>query len=449
MKILLLSTYPPRKCGIGEYAHKVAAHLRKLTSALHVAAIVTDDLPYPPEVVFKLRRDVPEDYGRAAEFINRSRYDVVVLQHEYSLYGGHYGDWVLSLVSRIRKPLVSVIHTLIPGADASTHALTRAIVAGSNVVVATTSQGRLALQASYGAAPGRAIHIPLGASGGDLARRGEYRRHYGIENRAVAVSYGLLHPYKGIEFVIDAIPRFVHAHPSFLFWVVGGPHPDNPESAAYYDRLVEKTRAMGLEQHVQFIPGYQSEEDLTRRLIAADLYINPHKEIGHIFASATLTHAARMGKPILSSPLGYAQELISGDGGILFPFEDAQAIAESLNRLLENGALREQFGSRMHAKGLSFAWENVAAAYRDVAAIAAKDGRRKGDGAGEERGTGRSSRRRRLRRRRRGKRRKYRLRRRLGGRRTARRGRKRTRSVRSGRRRAGRRRASRARRGKR
>ncbi|MFC5528576.1 glycosyltransferase [Cohnella yongneupensis] len=378
MNILMLSTYPPRRCGVGEFAYDLANHLMlKGQMNVGIAALVTDSLPYPPEVVIKIRRDELQDYYNAANAINASRWDVVVIQHEFGLYGGQDGAWVIELIANLKKPIVTVLHTLDFAPIGPRASVVNRIVSMSNYVVATTAHAKSILP-GFGAPPERTIHIPLGAPDNASMDRNALRAAYGVHNRVVALTFGLLNPNKGVDLVLSALPSVIAAHPDILYWVVGGPHPDNPEAEGYFRALVARTSELGLDSHVQFMPEFQSQQDLLQRLTAADIYINPHWDVSLVFASGTLTHATRTGKAIMSTPTSYAQELYGDGTGLLFPFGDVSAIAGQLSGLISDAPARGLFSSRAFNKGLIFESNRIADGYLQLAKLASSESLRRG-----------------------------------------------------------------------
>ena len=392
MNILMLSTYPPRKCGIGEFAADLTRHLLgKPGTSVGIAAIVTEPLSYPPEVVFTVRRDYREDYVHAAYAINASRWDAVVVQHEFGLFGGEDGNWILDFLDHLRKPVVTVLHTLDGEPVGPRASIVNRIAAISNYVIATTQHAK-ALLPAFGSPPERTIHIPLGAPDNASLDRDALRAAYGVGSRVVALTFGLLNPNKGIDLVLSAMPSVVAEHPETLYWIVGSPHPDNPSAEGYADGLRSRVSELGLAGHVQFIPEFQSRRQLLERLTAADVYVNPHWDVNFVFASGTLSHAARTGKPILSTPTSYAKELLEDGTGLLFPFGDAGALSAELSGLIGSGAARSRLAERARSKGTLFEWSRVADGYLQLASLASAEGVRRGwaDPPPQSGGAGRS-----------------------------------------------------------
>lgn len=408
MNILMVSSYPPRKCGVGEFAFDLAhALMRKPRTNVGIAALVAEAAPQLPEVVMLIRKDHRPDYTAAAHAINGSRWDVVVVQHEFGLYGGIGGEWVLDLIANLRKPVVTVLHTLDNAPVEPRAPIVGRVAAMSNFIVTATRHGQ-ALLPSFGGAQERTAYIPLGAPDNASVNRDALRAAYGVSDRVVALTFGLLNPNKGIEFVLDALPSVAASHPHVLYWIIGEPHPDNLEAAGYYSQLQARAHELGLGQHVHFMPLFHSQQDLLHRLTAADIYVNPHGDVNFVFASATLSYAARTGKPILSTPTLFARELLDDGTGILVPFGDVASIASQLSNLAGDAHARNLFAARSKNKGAMFDWSRVADEYWRLATTAAAEGVRRGlPGIG---GDVRGGKRRRRRKRSRGKRGRWRRR---------------------------------------
>jgi hypothetical protein len=272
-------------------------------------------------VVFEIRADVPEDYRAAAAYLNQAPIDGVCLQHEYGIFGGPDGAYVLELVERLRKPLVVTLHTVLYEPSEGQR----------RVLIALARRG-----GSGGGDGGAGPSVPGGALWGTrgahhpestMARRrcpledpGPYKARLGLDGRRVLLTFGLLSPNKGIETMIEAMKRLVPHHPDLLYLVVGATHPEVRRrfGEAYRRFLEEEITRAGLQEHIRFVDRYLDREELLTFLMAADIYVAPYLAREQI-VSGTLTYALACGKAIVSTPSWYAEEMLGEGRGLLVP----------------------------------------------------------------------------------------------------------------------------------
>ena len=111
IRIAFASTYPPRHCGIATFS-------RDLSQAMDNREIVALTPPdhvgqYPTEVHHRVRRDEWQDYVSVARSLDRCRVDAVSIQHEYGIWGGEDGEYVLDFVNALQLPAVTTLHTVL------------------------------------------------------------------------------------------------------------------------------------------------------------------------------------------------------------------------------------------------------------------------------------------------------------------------------------------------
>lgn len=365
-RLCIVSTYLPRICGIGSFASQLAYYLDSLEKwQISVIALVKDHgEPYGPEVIMQLRQDDRNDYDKAVRLINQGSYDAVILQHEFGLYGGADGEYVLDLAKGIRKPLFTVFHSapgeVTPNRTRILHGLARY----SRRMISLSQCGCDALASLYGIPYDRTYHIPNGVISLPTAPKEEAKRELGTAGRTVAMTFGLLNPGKGIEHVLLAMPEIVREHPDFLYQIVGGIHPDirRIDGDAYLNGLKQLAHDLGLEAYVSFVDRYLDDHALIHYLSGADLYITPYRSMDQI-SSGTLTYAAHYGIPIVSTPYLHASELLGDGSGRLFPYGDVDQLRIQLSELLDNEPLRNSLGEALRAKTVHYSWPEVARHY--------------------------------------------------------------------------------------
>jgi len=325
------------------------------------------DLTYPPVVKQILVQEERSSYVQAANFLNRSRVDVVVVQHEFGIFGGTNGHYLLSLLSHLRKPVVTTFHTVLPNVDSHRKALVQEIAAHSAAVVVLAHKGKEILTQVYKIAPAKIHVIHHGVPVLELPDASELRKRYGWQDRKLLCTFGLLHPGKGIEYALKALPPVVAKHPEVLYLVLGQTHPEvrRREGETYRSKLKDLVMALGLEDHVHFVDSYLSQEELLTYLHMTDIYLTPYLEPQQI-SSGTLAYAVCLGKTVISTPYIYAQEMLAGGRGILVPFADAQALGLALEEVLSQPAKTAALSRAAREFGRQMTWPRVAEAYMDL-----------------------------------------------------------------------------------
>ncbi|QWK09598.1 MAG: glycosyltransferase family 4 protein [Thermoflexus hugenholtzii] len=383
LRIALVGTYVPRPCGIATFTHDLAKAMAEaqgtsqggaenpspFLSTVQVVALTNPPqrYDYGPEVVFEIRADVPEDYRAAAAYLNQAPIDGVCLQHEYGIFGGPDGAYVLELVERLRKPLVVTLHTVLYEPSEGQRRVLIALARRADQVVVMAERARQFLVERYGVPAERITRIDHGAPAMPLEDPGPYKARLGLDGRRVLLTFGLLSPNKGIETMIEAMKRLVPHHPDLLYLVVGATHPEVRRrfGEAYRRFLEEEIARAGLQEHIHFVDRYLDREELLTFLMAADIYVAPYLAREQI-VSGTLTYALACGKAIVSTPSWYAEEMLGEGRGLLVPFRDPEAMARALDQLLSNPEEWDRLRRAAYARGREMAWPIVGARYLEL-----------------------------------------------------------------------------------
>ena len=340
MKIAYISTYLPRECGIATFNDNV---VRAIMTNLHlqgqswqqsgfgVAMNDSEDTAayeYPEEVRFVIRQDRQKDYIQAATFINTSDADVCLLEHEFGIFGGESGIYILPLLHRLEKPLITVLHTILKEPSYSQKIIIQQIAQRSAKLIVMSRRGMEFLTTIYQIAPEKIQFVEHGVPDLEAPLVNPLQAISPFRNRRVLFTFGLLSRNKGLETVIRALPAIVAQHPDVSYVVLGNTHPGVRRSSgeAYREQLKLLAINLKVAKHLVFINKFVSEAELINYLTAATIYITPYLNEAQI-TSGTLSYAVGAGAAVISTPYWHALELLAGDRGRLFGFKDDAALA--------------------------------------------------------------------------------------------------------------------------
>jgi glycosyltransferase involved in cell wall biosynthesis len=370
-RIAYVSTYPPRRCGIATFTE----HLR---SSVCVAGSRRDDDPvivlynendgdaaYRNDSKFwPLAAEDRSAYKQMAERVNRSDVSVVVLQHEFGIFGGEAGEYILDFIHALKKPLVTTFHTIFADPQPPYRRIQQEIADASDAIVVMNRRAIPYLTHAFNLPEQKIIYIPHGAPEPRDEERDQLRRELGFEGRKVLFTFGLLNRGKGIESVIRALPGVVREVPETLYVIAGQTHPEvkKREGEAYRKELLDMIRRLGLEANVRMVDRYVSEEELVAYLTACDLYITPYPGMQQI-TSGTLAYAVGVGRPVLSTPYEHARDLLRGCEELLLPYKDIPAWEQQLRRLLSDDAAMRHWEEKIRQIGANTYWPRVGGQY--------------------------------------------------------------------------------------
>jgi polysaccharide biosynthesis protein PslF len=367
-RALFLGSYPPRECGIATFTKDVVdAYDRAFGLASPVMAIDepgADVRRYPREVVGRIAEEDRGSYAAAAEFVNAYPVELVNVQHEYGLFGGERGEWLVDFMRALRKPLVLTLHTVLPEPDESYLRVTRALCEHATRVVALSATGRGLLEDVYGIDPRSLEVIHHGVPDVPFQDTSAAKASFGIGQRTVISTFGLISRGKGLEYAIEAMRGVVRRHPEALYLILGETHPvvRRREGESYRESLHAMVHEYGLHYNVQLVDKYLDYDEVVSYLAATDIYLTPYLNPAQI-VSGTLAYAVGCGKAIVSTPYLYAQEVLAHNRGFLCEFRDAPSIAARLNMLLDDPSLRRATERRAYRFGRQMTWPHVAAEY--------------------------------------------------------------------------------------
>ena len=364
----IIGNFPPRQCGLATFTRDMYSCLsRALPKAQWSVIAMNDpgaDYDYPSEVTHQLAQNDVEAYRKLAEELNAKGADVVFVQHEFGIYGGPSGRYLLAFLERLNMPIVTTLHTILEQPSCEQRMVMDSLIRLSDTLVTMAHKGSDILQRVYGVDPARISVIPHGAPARPLCDTTAFKVELGLTGRKVLTTFGLLSPNKGIETVIAAMPDIIRSCPEAMYLVIGATHPHlvRNEGEAYRDGLKQMARDLGVERHIKFINSFVEDNDLIEILQATDVYVTPYLTETQI-TSGTLSYALALGRPIVSTPYWHAQEVLAGGGGALCPFKDSRAFTLAISNLLASDTARQAMSQRAYQAGLSSRWSAVAQAY--------------------------------------------------------------------------------------
>lgn len=366
--VVMVGSYVPRQCGIATFTRDVAQSLISTGHGVHVSIVAVNDKPatydYPDEVEFEIERDCLDDYKIVADHLNANNVDVVCIQHEFGIYGGSDGTHVLELLRRLRMPKVATLHTILAKPSAGQRQVIVELAELCDRLVVLSETGARFLSEIYGVPKDRVVVIPHGIPDLPFVDPNYYKHKFAVDDDQVILTFGLLSPSKGIEYMIRAMPTVLEKHPRAIYFVVGATHPHVRECAGEsYRRSLEKLCSeLGVGERVRFIDRFVEVEELCEYLGVADVYVVPYRNLDQI-VSGTLAYAMGAGKAVISTPYYHATEMLAGERGTLVPFDQPLRFARAINDLLANEPKRHAIRRRAYDHCRENVWERVGARY--------------------------------------------------------------------------------------
>jgi glycosyltransferase involved in cell wall biosynthesis len=323
---------------------------------------------YPAEVKFEIRQNVKADYARAAEFVNFSQARLVSIQHEYGIFGGDDGNYILEFIHALRVPSMVTLHTVLRQPSEGQLAIVRRFAERCEAMVVMSQVAANLLVDAYTVPAERIRIIPHGIPVMDPeADRPALKSKFGVGGRRLLLTFGLLSPNKGIETVIRALPEVVKVCPDLVYLVVGATHPAvlRRKGEAYRSMLEREAEELGVREHVAFRSQFVPAGELLQYLQAADIFVSPYLNEEQV-TSGALSYAMGAGAAVVSTPYWHAQELLSEGRGHLFPFRDHAALGRTLLGLLGSPEALARARTSAREFGCSMSWPSVGSTYLNL-----------------------------------------------------------------------------------
>ncbi len=367
-RIAFIGNSLPRRCGIATFTNDLEQAIATTSKNVETSIVAMTDsgqkYDYPDRVRFEINDDNLQDYARAAEYLNTSQVDVVSLQHEFGIFGGEAGAYVMELLERLTMPIVTTLHTVLAEPSPIQREVLGQIIDVSSRVVVMAEKGRQLLLDVYQAPVNKIEIIPHGIPDFSFAAPDAAKAALGYSGRPVILTFGLLSPNKGIEFMIDAMPSILQHSPEAVYVVLGATHPKlvRREGEAYRESLIARVQELGIESNVVFLDQFVDKTTLLSFISMCDVYVTPYLNAAQM-TSGTLAYSFGLGKAVVSTPYWHARELLAEGRGKLVPFGDAAALSAEIAELLTDDAARDAMRERAYATSRSMTWERTAERY--------------------------------------------------------------------------------------
>ncbi len=370
--IVYLSTYPPRECGIGTFTQDLTNALdRKFNPATKSRVVAVNESPtsiynYGNKASEQIIATSLDHYVTLAERINKEEsIKLVNIQHEFGIFGGEWGDYLIPFLQVVKKPVVTTFHTVLTDPPDFAKNLVQFIGEKSKAIVVMNELSRKTLEGEYGIPKSKIHLIPHGIPETTFESSDKYKAELGLEGKTVLATFGMLNRDKGIEYAIRALPKAIEQFPNLVYLVLGATHPvvRRNDGEWYRNFLYDEVERLNLKDHVRFYDKYLSLEEIITYLKATDIYLsptlNPRQSV-----SGTLSYALGCGRPAVSTETAYAKHLIvDGETGLLVKFRSSQGIARALISLLSDGKQMQSMNQAAYESTRKMIWPNVASEY--------------------------------------------------------------------------------------
>ena len=367
-RMAFIGNHLPRLCGISTFTHDLHRAVSIARPDLETGVVAMTDpggvYDYPQAVRLEIQDENIDDYVVAAEFLNNADFDVVSLQHEYGIFGGEAGGNIAELLSRLKMPVVTTLHTVLAKPTSAQHDVMRRIIDFSSKIVVMSEKGQQLLRSVHDVQAHKIEIIPHGVPDLPFRETHNAKAKLGFAGKTVILTFGLLSPNKGIETMLDAMPRIIKSCPNAVYVILGATHPNlvRRQGETYRDGLTARVRELGIQDHVVFFNQFVEQATLLDFISMCDVYVTPYLNEAQM-TSGTLAYSFGLGKAVVSTPYWHAKELLSDGHGILVPFGDAKAISTEIAALLTNDVRRHAMRKRAYAASRSMTWPETAKRY--------------------------------------------------------------------------------------
>lgn len=369
-QVIVLTSYPPRVCGIATYTQDLLTALNRAFKGpvRYTVCALEDGLVsrnYPVEVTHTLNTKEVEDHLRLALEVDQDpRIERIWIQHEFGLFQGGEGQYLLDFMDAVHKPIAITFHTVLPSPSPERIATIRALAERTTDIIVLTERSARILREEYAIAEEKITVIPHGTHVVAWNDKELMKARHGFQGRRVLSTFGLLSTNKSIETALDAIVAIKERVPEVLYLVLGRTHPEvvRQEGESYREKLVQKVNDLGIQDHVRFVDRYLALDELLEYLQLTDIYLFTSKDPQQA-VSGTFAYAMGCGCPVISTRIPHSSEVLDDGTGVLIDFNSPDQLAQAAIALLMDPERRERMGRNALQRMRGTAWENVAIAH--------------------------------------------------------------------------------------
>lgn len=372
-KILFLGNFPPCECGIATFTRDlVNAMNKRFNPRLKSGVVALNDestlYNYNNRVVMEINRENITDFIEKAKKINNSKdIKLVCIQHEFGIFGGEYGSYLLPFLEAINKPVVVTFHSVLPIPDEKRKRIVKFICEKSSAVVVMAEMAREILVKDYGVDEGKIYIVHHGIPSAPFRPSKNYKSKVKLQDKIVLSTFGLLSKGKGIEYAIRALPKLLKKYPNLLYLVIGETHPKvrKREGESYRNKLLKEVKKFGLKEHVKFYNKYLPLSEIVSYLQATDIYLCTNLDYNQI-SSGTLSYALGCGKAIVSTPIAYSKEVLKNERGVLVELKSPSSYYAAIDKILSDKEFKMRLERNAYAFSRKMIWASVASKYLEI-----------------------------------------------------------------------------------
>lgn len=371
-KIGVVGNYLPRCCGIATFTTDVSkAITTELNGENRLINIAMNDreegYDYPSEVKLTIQEENKQEYIKVAQYLNENKYEAVIIQHEYGIYGGTDGEYVIELIKRLQMPVLTNLHTVLENPSLGQRKVMNALAEYSEKLLVMSQKAFDILTRVYEIPSEMVAFIPHGIPDTVYEDQGIYNDRINLEGKQIILTFGLLSPGKGLEVMIEAMPAIVKKNPNAVYLILGKTHPHVLEKTGdtYREKLKELVRSLNLEKNVIFHNKFVDLETLVRYIKTSTIYSIPYLNREQI-TSGTLAYALGSGAAVVSTPFWHAEELLAEGRGVLVPFRDSESLAREINKLSIDTDKRQNMRRKAYDYSRSMIWSEVARSHLKI-----------------------------------------------------------------------------------
>jgi glycosyltransferase involved in cell wall biosynthesis len=367
MTILNVGTYPPKQCGIATFSMDLRNSLLLQGHKIQVMTVSDDDSAYryPDEVVLNLKQNYKQDYVRAATFVNTAPHiQLLIIQHEYGIYGGEDGEYILELVKLLHKPFILITHTVLPRPSKRQKQILNDLCQRAAGIVCMTRLSSQLLIDLYEAPPELITVIAHGVPKFKRYPQNKLKKKYSLLDYEIISTFGLIGPGKGLELGIRAIADIIPLHPSVRYLILGQTHPmlQKYEGEKYRQMLINLVSELDIQDNVIFINKFLSDKELGEYLYMTDIYLSPYPNMDQA-VSGTMAFAMGCGRAIVSTPYAYASEVLMEGRGLLSRGVEPRELASLMETILDDKQFQKTLQEKAFEVGETWTWPNVGRQY--------------------------------------------------------------------------------------